>query len=241
MAEFNYFNFYTEVEEYFWRKRGSHILISPLDWALLETWQMAGIPVEAVLKGIDRAFESHARSRRGAGGQPLKSLVYCSDAVLEAATEAREAAAGQGPRESRKTAVPFPRRELRAYFERNDSRLRAAAEKQRTSLPNLAKRLEETAGRLNEMKELLDESNESLDLEDLERRLTIQEEKLSAALTADAPEEVLLGIRRDMDRALGRYRHKMDAAQREQIEKQYEQKRLYEEFGIPRLSLFYLV
>ena len=60
MDSFNYFNYFTEIEEYFWRKRGAHLLVSPLDWAIVETWQKAGIPLEAVLKGIDRAFESLA-------------------------------------------------------------------------------------------------------------------------------------------------------------------------------------
>src|SRR4029077_16409531 len=55
MEPFNYFNYFTEIEEYFWRKRGAHLLVSPLDWAIVETWQKAGIPLGAVLKGIDRA------------------------------------------------------------------------------------------------------------------------------------------------------------------------------------------
>jgi hypothetical protein len=245
MAEFNYFNFFTEVEEYFWRKRGSHLLVSPLDWALLETWQKAGVPLEAVLKGIDRAFESYARSRRGSAGQPLKSLAYCTDAVLEAAMEAREAASGQGPRPARTTAAePFSRVELHAYFDRNISRLRAAAEKQRASLPALSARLHETAARLAEVLSVIEpqgDSLEALNLEDLERRLTLQEEKISAVLAADTPDDLLLSIRRDMDRALGPYSRKMDAGQRGLLEKQYQQKRLYDAFGIPRLSLFYLV
>ncbi|MFZ0881016.1 MAG: hypothetical protein WA002_16085, partial [Candidatus Acidiferrales bacterium] len=97
MEEFNYFNYFTEIEEYFWRKRGAHLLVSPLDWAIVETWQKSGIPLAAVLKGIDRAFESYGRSRRAAGGRALKSLAYCVDAVLDAAAEAQEAAAGTGP------------------------------------------------------------------------------------------------------------------------------------------------
>jgi len=69
METFNYFNYFTEIEEYFWRKRGAHLLVSPLDWAIVETWQKAGVPLEAVLKGIDRAFESWSRSRRAVGGR----------------------------------------------------------------------------------------------------------------------------------------------------------------------------
>jgi len=73
MAGLNYFNYFTEIEEYFWQKRGAHLLVSPLDWAIVETWQKAGIPLSAVLKGIDRAFENFARSRRAAGPYSSRS------------------------------------------------------------------------------------------------------------------------------------------------------------------------
>src|SRR6266704_1550820 len=67
MDGWNYFNYFTEIEEYFWKKRGAHLLVSPLDWAIMEAWQKAGVPLEAALRGIDKAFESYQRSRRGAG------------------------------------------------------------------------------------------------------------------------------------------------------------------------------
>jgi hypothetical protein len=241
MESFNYFNYFTEIEEYFWRKRGAHLLVSPLDWAIVETWQKAGIPLEAVLKGIDRAFESWGRSRRAAGGRQLKSLAYCVDAVLDAAEEAQEAAAGTGPevKVSRTAAEPFSRNELRKYLERNATKLRAAAEKQRLTHAPLAARFEDTAKKLDEAAPLLD-SPGALDLEDLERRLTVLEEKLTAVLSADADEEAMLAIRREMDRSLAPYRRKMTAEQLAQLERQYTQKRLFEQFGVPRLSLFYL-
>src|SRR5260370_19272586 len=96
MEAWNYFNYFTEIEEYFWKKRGSHLLVSPLDWAIMETWQKAGVPLEAVFKGIDQAFESYGRSSRGAG-KPLKSLADCTDAWLDAAEEANETTAGPPP------------------------------------------------------------------------------------------------------------------------------------------------
>jgi hypothetical protein len=241
MESFNYFNYFTEVEEYFWRKRGAHLLVSPLDWAIVETWQKAGIPLGAVLKGIDRAFESWERSRRAAGGRQLKSLAYCVDAVLDAAAEAQEAAAGAGPEvhRARPTGEPFSRDELRKYLERSAARLREAAEKHRMRRAALATRLEDTARRLDELLPLTDAPG-TLDLEDLERRLTVLEEKLTAALSVDADEETLLAIRREMDRSLAPYRRKMSAEQLAQLERQYTQKRLFEQFGVPRLSLFYL-
>jgi hypothetical protein len=238
---FNYFNYFTEIEDYFWRKRGAHLLVSPLDWAIVETWQKAGIPLNAVLKGIDRAFESWSRSRRASGGRQLKSLAYCVDAVLDSAAEAQEAAAGTGPEVAspKPAAEPFSRDEMKGYFTRNAARLRAAAERQRAQHANLAARFEEAAKRLEEAAPLL-EAPGALDLEDLERRLTVLEEKLAAALSADAEEETLLDIRRDIDRSLAPYRRKMSAAQLAQLERQYTQKRLFEHFGAPRLSLFYL-
>jgi len=240
MESFNYFNYFTEIEEYFWRKRGAHLLVSPLDWAIVETWQKAGIPLGAVLKGIDRAFESWGRSRRAAGGRQLKSLAYCVDAVLDAAEEAQEAAAGSGPEmKSAATAQPFSRDELKQYLARNASRLRASAEKFRAKHAAVAARVDETAKRVEEIMPILEAPGE-LDLEDLERRLTVLEDKLNAALSTDADEETLLAIRREIDRSLAPYRRKMSAEQLAQLERQYTQKRLFEHFDVPRLSLFYL-
>jgi hypothetical protein len=241
MESFNYFNYFTEVEEYFWRKRGAHLLVSPLDWAIVETWQKAGIPLGAVRKGIDRAFESWGRSRRAAGGRQLKSLAYCVDAVLDAAAEAQEAAAGSGPEmeRPRPVAEPFSRDDVRSYLERNRARVHASAEKHRAKYPGLTARLAETANRLEELLPRVDPPG-VLDLEDLERRLAVLEDKLTAALSSDADEETLLSVRREMDRSLAPYRRKMSAEQLTQIERQYTQKRLFERFDLPRLSLFYL-
>ena len=242
MDPFNYFNYFTEIEEHFWRKRGAHLLVSPVDWAIVETWQKSGIPLEAVIKGIDRAFESWARSKRAAGGRQLKSLAYCVDAVLDAAEEAAESAAGAGPTSgsaAKPAGEPFTRHEIERFFERNAQRLAVAAEKQKGVNPELRARFAEFAARIGELRTILDAPGH-LDLEDLERRLAILEEKLTATLTSHAPEDVLLDARRELDRQLAPYRRKMNAAQLAQLEKQYSQKRLYESFGLPRLSLFYL-
>ncbi len=239
MERFNYFNYYTEIEEYFWRKRGAHLLVSPLDWAIVETWQQAGVPLSAVLKGIDRAFESYARSRRGAG-RPLKSLAYCASAVLDAAAEEKEAAAGAGPQtRSARQEETFSRDELRGYFSGNHERLQRAAEKLAPGQPGLAEKLKETAARIEELLPILDAPG-NLDLEDLERRMTVLEEKLTAALLAAVPEETLLGVRRELDRQLAAYRGKMTAEQLRHLEQKYIEKRLREHYNLPRLSLFYL-
>lgn len=242
MESFNYFNYFTEIEEYFWRKRGAHLLVSPLDWAIVETWQRAGIPLEAVLRGIDSAFESHQRSRRGAG-RPLKSLAYCVDAVLDAATEKQESSTGSGPepkrKEKEKKTEAFSREELRAFVLGNGEKLDQAAGRLRSSDADLARRISRAQASLAELLPLID-SPGAVDLEDLERRLSAIEEKLTAALVSAADEKMLVEIHVDLDRQLAPYRRRMSAEQLAQLERQYTQKRLVERFGLPRLSLFYL-
>jgi hypothetical protein len=237
MENWNYFNYFTEIEEYFWKKRGAHLLVSPLDWAIMETWQQAGVPLEAALKGIDRAFESYQRSKRGAG-KPLKSLAYCTDAVLEAAEEQQEAAAGAQPKKQAESKEPFAREELHAYFRRNAELLRKSSGKQEAKAEALAAFLKEMAEKAESAETLLDAPG-TLDLEDLERRLTVLDEKIHAALLTHAPEELMLKIRREVDSQLATYRRKMKADQLAVVEKQYLQKRLLDEYQLPRLSLYY--
>jgi len=235
----NYFNYFTEIEEYFWKKRGCHLLVSPLDWAIMETWQKAGVPLEAVFKGIDRAFDSYARSRRGGSGKPLKSLAYCTDPVLAAAEEANEAAAGKSLSSSAKRNTElFSREDLKKYFPRNSELLRSAASAN-SAKPQLAALLQDALLSLDSCTQILD-SPAPLDLEDLERRLTALDDRIHAALLLHAGDELLVKLRREMDSALAAYRRKMKADQLALVEKQYLQKRLLEEFRLPRLSLFYL-
>ncbi|MFZ0879332.1 MAG: hypothetical protein WA002_07545, partial [Candidatus Acidiferrales bacterium] len=125
-------------------------------------------------------------------------------------------------------------------LKRNVAKLRAAAENNRGSHAHLAGRFEETAKRLEEFAPLLD-SPAAMDLEDFERRLTVLEDKLGPEMQAGASEELLLSVRREMDRQLAPYRRKMSAEQLAQLERQYTQKRLFESFDVPRLSLFYLI
>jgi hypothetical protein len=239
MEGWNYFSYYSEIEEYFWKKRGAHLLVSPLDWAIMETWQKADIPLSAVLKGIDRAFEAYQRSRRGAG-RPLKSLAYCTDAVIEAAEEEKEAAAGAATTKKWNAAgeETFSRQAVRAYVTRNLEQLRRAAERLPATATEIRSRIAEIARSLEDALPLL-ESPGTLDLEDFERRMTVLDDKLHAELTARADTELMLGIRRELDRQLSAYRSRMTAEQLAEVDRQFIRKRLLEKFFMPRMSLYY--
>ncbi len=217
------------------------MLVSPLDWAILETWQKAGIPVSAVMKGIDRAFESYARSRRGQTGKQLKTLAYCVDAVLDASEEEKEAAAGKGPSSGtqRAAAEPFSREEIRRYFVRNIERLKSAHHAFALVNLEMAARAADTAEKLTALLDLVDSPGQ-LDLEDLERHLTVLEGKISSSLSVTASDELLVEIRRELDRQLAPYRRKMTPEQLGALERRYTQKRLFDAHNLPRLSLFYL-
>src|SRR5438128_3225867 len=88
----NYFNYFTEIEEHFQRRRGGILMLSTLDWALIETWKDAGIPLEAVLRGIDATFEHY--EQRPLKTRKVNGLGFCVQEVLVAAAAMKEAAIG---------------------------------------------------------------------------------------------------------------------------------------------------
>ena len=217
----NYFNYFTEVEEHFQRARGTALfLMSPLDWALIESWKNAGVPLTAVLRGIDAAFEKW-RGRKSKT-QMVNSLAFCAQAVL---TEA-QIMAGSGQATPRSPApAPFSAAELEGYLAGNAVAVSAAG------FPEIAATLERLAG----------EAGQHLaDLEQLEQRLTALEEKLIATLKSAQSEEQLFTARRELDAQLRPYRGKMSAEQLAMLERQYLERRLLEQSRLPRLSLFYM-
>jgi len=234
----NYFNYFTEIEEHFQRRRGGILLLSTLDWALIETWKDAGIPLEAALRGIDAAFDHY--DQRPSKTRKVNSLAYCSQEVLAAAEEMKEAAVGVEPAEERKTKPPaFQASEISAFLRRNADQLLLAKlpEGRGVSGQALAK---DVAGTLRELADELEAQKLLPRLEDLERRLTVLEEKLFAVLLAAIPDDDIVAVRAEADRELAPYRRKMSAPQIEQLQKQYVHKRLLEKYGLLRLSLFYM-
>jgi hypothetical protein len=217
----NYFNYFTEVEEHFQRVRGASLfLMSPLDWALIESWKNAGVPLNAVLRGIDAAFEKW-RARKSKT-QMVNSLAFCAQAVL---TEA-QIMAGAGDAAPRKAAAPpFPLEDLRGYLAANaEAVARAGFTEIAATLQTLAAETE------------LHYQN----LEQLEQRLTALEDKLIATARSTQTDDDLFTARRELDAQLKPYRGKMTADQLAMLERQYLERRLLSESGVPRLSLFYM-
>jgi hypothetical protein len=226
----NYFNYFTEIEQRFGQRRGSILMLSTLDWALIEVWREAGLPLDVVLRGIDNAFDRHdARLSRARGrSRRINGLAWATQSVMQAAEEAAEASTGARPTapDSGFEAEPVAR-----YLEKNAAMLDRFSQESVISA-----RLRELATALRS-----DSITESaLNLEELDRTLTVLEDKLFATLLASAPEEELVALRAQADRELAPYRGKMGSVQIRQVQTQFLQKRLLEARSLPRLSLFYM-
>ncbi len=231
----NYFNYYTEIEEHFQRRRGSLLMLSTLDWSLIAMWQEAGFPLEAVLAGIDATFEKYAARQAKGRVRRINGLAYCAQEVLRAVEDMQEAATGalrkqpSTPKES-----GFEASRIAAFVRANAEAMRKSAtpEKARDIYAEIARRLEAIAATL--------EGQGGVSTETLEQQLLVLEDQLFASLQAFTSAENLLMLREQSSRELAPYRSRLQTVQIRQIEQQFLRRRLFEQNHLPRLSLFYM-
>ena len=254
----NYFEYFSEIEERFSSRRGSILLLNTLDWALIETWREAGIPLEAVLRGIDAAFDKYeARAHKARGRlRKVNSLAWCAQAVMQSAEELVEASTGLAPTTAREPHESgFESERVATFLDQNAQALEAAAVQPATDLgapssPTVlssamvgsniwASTASTIAARLRELATSMREPSPPA-LDDLDRTLTVLEEKLFAALQSSASEQELVDLKAQADRELAPYRAKMSAVQLRQVQQQFLHKRILELRNLPRLSLFYM-
>ncbi len=216
----NSLNYFQAAEEHFRRARGTaFFLLSPRDLALVQAWRDAGIPIEAVLRGIDRTFDNRRRGFSRERNQNVNSLAYCCQAI---AAEAH-ALANAITLMPKSTNPPFTIEDVRGFISRNVMIL------MKTGMPEFAAALE-----------TLDVDALYSDLETLEHHLVAIEENMVVQLRAAATENVVTEINAALERDLRPYRGKMTTDQLAMLERQFVERRLMELAGLPRLSLFYL-
>jgi hypothetical protein len=244
----NYFNYFTEIETRFQQRRGSILMLSTLDWALIETWREAGVPLEAVLRGIDDAFNNRDKQRARLGNRrqrEINGLAWCYKAVIKSIEQSREAAIGAAPSAaSEPRESGFEAGRIARYLTSNAALLDAAATKLAApaahAATEAAARLRALAAPLLSFRSAAEESASPVNLEDLDRTLSVLEEKLVAALLTATPEAQLVALREQAARSLAPYRGRMQAVQIKQVQQQFLEKRLLEAHTLPRLSLFYM-
>ncbi len=238
----NYFNYYTEIEDAFVRRRGKHLFLSPMDWALMETWKEQGIPLHIILRGIERAFDSFETKPRK---RSVKSLLYCQEEVEAQYAEWLESRVGATQEgEARSAEIepssPFSPIAIGEYLERSCLALtRAATARGQNGEDDFSEALYRAAALINEIKIDL-RGSVSPDTRKLEDSLTGLERMLSVALLSAIPADQLDSFKREVKEQLAPYRKQMEPGIYQQTLDNLLLKRLREQFAVPRLSLFYL-
>jgi ElaB/YqjD/DUF883 family membrane-anchored ribosome-binding protein len=244
----NYFNYYTEIEDAFIRRRGKHLLVSPMDWALIESWKQMGVPLHVALRGIEKAFDSYeARPRH----RSVKSLLYCQEEVEAQFAEWRESQLGASPdaeggengeagasSDGKMSSLPFPREAISAHLS-ECRRLLAGVQQKPGHEGELGETLARASVRLADLDKDFAQAARP-DAEQLEAALTDLEQLLDRALRASLSNAELASRRERAEEQLRPYRQRMERVTYEQTLDNLLAKLLREERGIPRLSLFYL-
>jgi hypothetical protein len=263
LERFNYFNYFTEVEDEFVRRRGRHLLVSPIDWALVESWKDAGIPLTVVIRGISRAFDAfEARPKQF---RKINSILYCEQAVEETYAEYQLArvggdsaqepgddeGGGKPPRRTRPQTSSFTIEVLSEFIGRCEAQLADAARfltegdptssySGPTASPNEAvSAIERARARLAEISESVASAG-TIDAESVEVDLCALDNMLFEQLKLAYGAETMRLLRTEAEAQLKGYRSKMDKAMYEQTLDNFVGRRLRSMCRVPRLSLFYM-
>ena len=247
----NYFNYFTEIEDAFSRRRGKHLLISSIDWTLIETWKEMGIPLHIALRGIEKAFDSWESKPRK---RSVKSLMYCQEEVEAQFAEWREArvgaadseGAGDAGADSNDDRLPFSRTAIAQHLERGRSGLLAALTAHIAYLTGRDRTDDDFSDALTRAIALLTAIEDDFavsarpEAQKLEQSLTGLERMLSDAVGQVVEPEELDRLKAEIKEQLRPHRKQMEKAAYDQTFENLLAKRLREKFGVPRLSLFYI-
>ena len=239
----NYYNYFTEIEDEFVKRRGSHILISPLDWSLIETWRQRAIPLAVVLRGINASFDSYDRLPKR--GRKVNSLLYCQqevESLFEQYCTSRvgstQTTTESSAEKAQASESPFALETVIAYLTERCKTIEKLREDSVDRF-NLAETFARAAQRLRDLIEGLIATG-VVSPERLESDLTRTEELILEGLRENISTDELNRLRRDAQKQLKNYKEGMGPEVYEQTLRNYLAQRLREHFTVPRLSLFYL-
>ncbi len=235
----NYFNYFTEIEEHFQKRRGKATLLSPLDWSLIESFQESGIPLETVLRGMDRIFERHESQKRKF--REINSLAYCTQAILAEYERQKENSVGKsGQPQREKTEDRSERENLMQLIDVACDRLRQAlVQLQEKRIASPVEVLETATRSLQDIRSEVG-NTEHIDYEHLEMRMSVLEDKILASLISALDDDVLMSLRNAVSQEIGKHRRGLKPEQIAMLEKKMMNKKVMDLFKVPRLSLFYL-
>jgi hypothetical protein len=225
MASFvNYYNYFTEIEDTFVRRRGKHLFLSPLDWALIDGWKEREIPLHIVIRAIEGVFDVF--DRQPAGTRTIKSLFYCREEIESQYLEWLNSRVGSTDSDAK---AQFPTDAITAHIDDAIDKLR------KVNYEPLAEDTSRAVARLEELR-----ANLTADAESIDGTLSDIEKVLDRALLTKWVKESLKRVEKEIALELRPYKAEMEPETYRNTLELMLLKRLREEAGIPRLGLFYL-
>jgi hypothetical protein len=217
------------------------LLLSPMDWALIESWKERGVPLHVALRAIEHAFDSYEAKRRK---RSVKTLLYCQEEVeaqyaewLESRVGSHEEAQEKGEDDAKS---PFPRAVVLAHLARSREELMELADARRqTSADEFCEALTRATALLEELENDYAAAAQP-DARKLEESLTGIERMLDETIRKTVADEDLNSANAELDAQLKPYKRHMDKAAYAETRENLLRKRLRELLGVPRLSLFFL-
>src|SRR5687768_8114273 len=236
----NYFSYFSEIEDTFIRRRGKHLMLSPIDWALIESWKERGVPLHVALRGIEHSFDSYESKKHK---RTVKTLLYCQEEVEAQYAEWLESRVGShetadDPSSPPADTSPFSRRAILDHLARSIDEIRQLAQ-DRKQEDTFSEALSRTLSLLSEIRDDYS-STASPNTRKLEESLTGIDRLLDDSIRAVVKESELASILSEIDSQIKPYKRHMDKPTFEQTRDNLLRKRLRDHFGVPRLSLFYL-
>ena len=222
----NYYNYFTEIEDTFVRRRGKHLLLSPIDWAMIESWRDRGIPLHVVLRAIENVFDGFDKNP---GPRTIKGLLYCREEVEAQFQEWSQLQAGKAKDGSNEGSLEFSPERISEHIESVIGELRQSQN------PELRESIERAISRLRQLS-----AEHTNNIEEADRSLSDIESFLEHALLTDLDKTRLAEIEKDIAAQLRPFKSQMEPDAYKQTSRVMMLKRLRDEEGIPRLSLFYL-
>jgi hypothetical protein len=234
----NYYNYFTEIEEHFVRRRGKHLLVSPMDWNLIAAWRDAGVPLQVALRGIDIAMDSYF-SRRDRASSKLNTLCYCHDSVMEEYARYQESRVGKSPGEepSNPEIDESGKSETLDFLSQRIDEIKTLPVKQ--YFCENAGGIHRALARLEEMKQSL-EAGSRIDSEALERDLGIVDEILVEELRPAISAEQMAVWEKEAKSELKVYKKRLPKETFERIHRNFMRSRIRRHFQIGDLSIFHL-
>jgi len=223
----NYYNYFTEIEDTFIRRRGKNLFLSPLDWALIEAWQERGIPLHIVIRSIESVFDVF--DKQPAGTRSIKSLFYCREEIEAQYAEWARSQAGRTEDNAPAGEAMFSAEQIAAHIDEAIEKL------SRNTVDELREDVERSISRLAELRASLTDNFEAIDgtLSDIEKLL-------DRAMLSNWDRVHLKVLEKEVAGQLREYKASMEAGAYANMFEMMMLKRLREEADIPRLGLFYL-